>query len=312
MRRVPAIKREPQADRACDDVLSARGQVVGVYRPGFEEDSTLRSTFIRELTLLQLSRAPVMSGPDQLVQPAIPKTVVRYWHDSEDVPDDVESCLETWDPLREEGFAFRQFDDVTAAAYIAERYDTREVAAFARCRHPAMRSDYLRMCVLLADGGFYVDADDVLRGDGWRDLFCDSALKVQPLCYDLSTNAMVPSAELSRVDLPTDDRIFYVNNDPIVAPAGHPILRRALVRATDRLLGEDPAPEIQSTTGPGNLTAALTAHVISQWEGTHAAPDFMFLLDWERIAEPRWELEYRNDDRNWRNMNAAGGVEDAD
>jgi hypothetical protein len=176
-----------------------------------------------------------------------------------------------------------------------------------------MRSDYLRMCVVLADGGLYVDADDVLRGEGWQDLFCDNTLKVQPLCYDISTNAMVPSAELRRIDLPTDHRIFYVNNNPIAGPADHPILRRALARATDNLLGDDPAPEIQSTTGPGNLTAALAAHANrSQREDAHSLPDFVLLLDWERTAEPRWELEYRNDDRNWRNMNGAGGVEDVD
>ncbi len=70
-------------------------------------------------------------------------------------------------------------------AYIAERYGPREVAAFERCRHPAMRSDYLRMCFVLAEGGLYVDADDVLLGDGWSDVFRDGTLKVQPLCYDV-------------------------------------------------------------------------------------------------------------------------------
>jgi hypothetical protein len=30
--------------------------------------------------------------------------------------------------------------------------------------------------------------------------------------------------------------------------------------------------------------------------------DFDLLLDWEETAEPRWELDYRDDERNWRNM----------
>ena len=114
---------------------------------------------------------------------------------------------------------------------------------------------------------------------------------------------MVPAPELRRPDLPTDGRIFYVNNNPIAAPAGHPVLRRALARATDRLLGDEQAPEIQSTTGPGNLTAVLAAHAReSQVLGHAAAPDFELLLEWERVAEPCWDLGYRNDDRNWRNM----------
>lgn len=217
------------------------------------------------------------------------------------MPPDVRKCLESWDALRDEGFSFRMFGDASASAFIAERYGHREVAAFARCRHPAMRCDYLRMCFVLAEGGLYVDADDVLLGDGWKDIFRDGKLKVQPLCYDVTASCMVSASELRRTDLPTDDRIFYVNNNPIAAPAGHPVLRRALARATDNLLGDEPAPEIQSTTGPGNLTAVLAAHA-REVQVCGALADFELLLDWEGTAEPRWDLAYRGDARNWRNM----------
>jgi mannosyltransferase OCH1-like enzyme len=226
---------------------------------------------------------------------------VRFWHDQCDVPPDVRNCLESWDKLRDKGFAFRIFGDASAAAYIAERYGPREIAAFARCRHPAMRSDYLRMCFVLAEGGLYIDADDVLLGGGWKNVFLDGTLKIQPLCYDVTAGGMVPASELRRTDLPTDGRIFYVNNNPIAAPAGHPVLRRALTRATDRLLGDEQAPEIQSTTGPGNLTAVLAAHA-RQSQIRDEVPDFELLLDWEGTAEPCWDLDYRNDARNWRNI----------
>ena len=231
----------------------------------------------------------------------IPRTLVRYWHDPHSVPTDVRRCLDTWEALREDGFSMRMFGDSSARAYIVERYGAREVAAFERCRHPAMRSDYFRMCFVLAEGGLYVDADDVLLGDGWREVFRDGTLKVQPLCYDIGAGCMVAAAELRRTDLSTVERIFYVNNNPLAAPAEHPVLRRALSRATDRHLGEDPAPEIQSTTGPGNLTASLAAHAHEvHVKGTH--PDFELLLDWDSTAEPRWDLAYRSDTRNWRNM----------
>lgn len=209
--------------------------------------------------------------------------------------------MESWDSLRAEGFSFRMFGDASAAAYIEKRYGVRELAAFARCRHPAMRSDYLRMCFVLAEGGLYVDADDVLLGDGWNDAVQGGTLKVHPLCYDVTAGGMLSGRELRRTDLPTSGRIFYVNNNPIAAPADHPILRRALMRATDILLGDESAPEIQATTGPGNLTVALAAHAReSQASGT--LPDFELLLDWEKTAEPCWDLAYRSDPRNWRNM----------
>lgn len=272
------------------------------YPPGFEEDDRLRSDFIRQLTLRQLERDRGSSRCELTSRTVlIPRTLVRFWHDPCDVPPDVRECLESWDALRDEGFAFRMFGDASAAAYIAERYGPRERAAFARCRHPAMRSDYLRMCFVLAEGGLYVDADDVLLGGGWKDVFRDGTLKVQPLCYDVTAGGMVSASELRRTDLPTDGRIFYVNNNPIAAPAGHPVLRRALARATDSLLGDEPAPEIQSTTGPGNLTAVLAAHA-RESQVSSTRPDFELLLDWEGTAEPCWDLAYRSDARNWRNM----------
>ena len=274
-----------------------------LYPPGFEEKDQLRSAFIREL-IVHLVERP--SSPDFDVPPvtkAVPRTLIQYWHDPSDIPDDVRDCLASWNRLVAEGFEIRMFCDASAAAYIAERYGSCEREAFERCRHPAMRSDYLRMCVVLAEGGLYVDADDVLVGDGWQSLFGDDRLKLQPLCYDIPTAQMVPAAEIWRPDLPTEGRIFYVNNNPIAAAAGHPVLRAALSRATDRLLGKDPLPEIQATTGPGNLTAALAAHAY-KLVATGAPLDFDVMRDWENIAETRWHLSYRSDARNWRNMDA--------
>ena len=164
------------------------------------------------------------------------------------------------------------FGDASATAYIAKRYGPPELAAFARCRHPAMRSDYLRICFVLAEGGLYVDADNVLMGDGWKDIFSDGTLKVQPLCYDVTAGGMVSMSELQQTDLPAEGRIFYVNNNPIAAPAGHPVLRRALARATNRLLDGEPTPEIQATTGPGNLTAVLAAHAAEQLDSPLRTP----------------------------------------
>lgn len=274
------------------------------YRTGFEEDDELRSSFIRDLTLQQLEHPASLGVDKQEMSPLIPKKLIRYWHDKNNVPEDVMVCLRSWERLRDEGFECSLFNDESAQTYIAERFGAEECKAFSLCHHPAMRCDYLRMCVLLAEGGFYVDADDVLLGDSWRYLFHDGALKVQPLCYDIKSSSMLSAVDIWRADLPTTERIFYINNDPIVAPAGHPVLQRALIRATETLLGDVHLPEIQSTTGPGNFTAALAAHahkLIREGEPL----DFEFLRDWEMIAETRWDLSYRNDERNWRNMGSA-------
>lgn len=270
------------------------------YEQGFEEDDRLRSDFIRDLTLRQLDYAePGMKRASR--RKRIPKTLVRFWHEPDRVPADVRACLDSWDVLREDGFDLRMFGDASAGQYIAERYGRREHAAFGLCRHPAMRSDYFRMCFVLAEGGLYVDADDVLRGDAWREVCRDSALQVQPLCYDVPSGRMLPASDISRADLPRAGRIFYVNNNPLAAPAGHPVLSRALARATSKLLGGGSRPEIQSTTGPGNLSAALAAHAREALlSGIDS--DVKLLMGWEATAEPCWTLGYRKDARNWRKM----------
>lgn len=269
------------------------------YSLGFEANEDLRSSFIREITLSQLEDEA--KAADEVDSASIPRKLIRFWHDPFDLPVDVRVCLDSWGRLADDAFAFHMFDDVSGAAYIADNYGDRERSAFARCSHPAMRCDYLRLCFVLAEGGLYVDADDILLGDEWKRVFHNGKLKIQPLCYDIAAGAMVPAADIWRPDLPTENRVFYVNNDPIAAPAGHPVLRRALRDATAKLLDDNRFPEIQSTTGPGNLTAALAAHA-NELRLAGAPPDFELLRDWDSIAEMRWDLSYRGDARNWRNV----------
>lgn len=273
--------------------------------PDLERDDLLRSTFVRELILRQIKSADRTIGSSNISASSIPKTLVRYWHDLNELPEDVKECLNSWNRLDREGFEIRMFNDLSAKAYIADKFGARETAAFARCRHPAMRSDYLRMCFVLAEGGMYVDADDVLLDDGWRDIFQDGRLKLQPLCYDIPTGRMVPASQFWLADLPTGDRVFYINNDPIAAPAGHPLLARALARSTEKLLGEEEVPIIQSTTGPGNLTVALATHAHALLSAGSPL-DFELLRNWDDIAETRWDLSYRGDGRNWRNVEGSG------
>ena len=53
----------------------------------------------------------------------------------------------------------RLFDHPAAADFIARRVGERAARAFAECAVPAMQADFFRYCALLADGGFWVDAD---------------------------------------------------------------------------------------------------------------------------------------------------------
>ncbi len=257
------------------------------------EDHTLMSEFMRSL---------IAAGPDSDLTngtPVVPRLVVQYWNDSDSIPADVQACLNSWAVLESAGFERLLFDDVMAADFIEEHFTQRHVLAFERCQHPAMRADYFRLCFILERGGFYVDADDVYLGQSVDALLQGNELKLQPLCYDIATDSMMDPGVQAKASEPSE-RVFYVNNNPLVAPAGHSIIRKALERATFSILSSSSNQrDIQSLAGPGNLTATLVEHAAAQLPG--AIADFVLFEGWGSIAESKWPLEYRTDQRNWRN-----------
>jgi mannosyltransferase OCH1-like enzyme len=260
------------------------------------EDDGLRSAHVRHL--LQCA----MTTKSRLVAPQIPKLLVQFWDDPVTLPSDVRECLDSWQPLGKSGFKRLLFDDDAASQFISRVFGRTFVTAFDRCYHPAMRCDYFRLCFLFAFGGFYVDADESYLGTSCEDLFVNNMLKAQPLCYDPASESMVPTEVFAHDESFSPDWIFYVNNNPLVAPPFHPVIKLALVRSTRILLHGSGQPDIQSTTGPGNLTASLVRYSIT----CHRAGrdrDFSLLDDWETVSTSRWPLSYRSDARNWRLWN---------
>jgi len=262
--------------------------------PDVAEDLRLRSLYVRKL----IQEGP--SEPQCVGRVDIPKVIVQFWHDSCAIPSDVRECLESWEVLTTRGFTHILFDEKKARLFISRRFGPPEVAAFDRCHHPAMRSDYFRLCYILMNGGLYVDADDFYQGADCDSLFRDDRLKVQPFCFDPDGKRMVGADIFLRGGARSAGWIFYINNNPLIAPPSHPIIRLALDRSTRILLSHCTENlEVQSTTGPGNLTASLVRHSIAS-ERAGAPRDFTLLTDWESIAATRWSLSYRNDERNWR------------
>ena len=258
------------------------------------EDHRLRSRHMEAL----IREAGPAEEPGSRAE--IPLVVVQFWHDAAAVPDDVRECLDSWEILMHQGFQRAFFDDDRARRFIEERFGCQHVAAFDQCHHPAMRCDYFRLCYIYIHGRFYVDADEVYQGRDCRPLFRDGRLKIQPLCYDVSSGTMVRPDVFMRSEASSPDWIYYVNNNPLIAPAGHAVIGLALNRATRILLGPDAGRhDIQSTTGPGNLTASLVEHSITAGSSGKAR-DFVLLSDWESMSVSRWPLSYRNDERNWR------------
>ncbi len=257
-----------------------------------------RSNFVREL--VQRSNQPVRVPAAHLG--TIPKRIVQFWDDLGRLPRDVRECMESWKKLEQSGFELQVFDENSAREFIQIRLGSRYESAFDKCYHPSMKSDYFRYSYIFVEGGFYIDADDVYHGTPIDHLFTDGRLKLQPFCYDIPTAQMVPPSVFVNSEANELSWIFYFNTTPLIAVRNHPIVERALLNATTALEQESKGelPEVQATTGPGNLTKSVFEVVT----GENCPGEALLVVhDWEKTSTSKWQLGYRSDKRNWRLSN---------
>ena len=263
-----------------------------------EEAHRKRSNFIRGV----IQGFPPCEEASRPTQSSLPRRIVHFWDDLDQLPEDVQECIASWGPVQNRGVELQLYDYARASDDILSRMGRRFEGAFARCYHPAMQSDYFRLCTIFAEGGCYIDADEVYRGGEIDHLFGDERLALHPLCYDMKSDAMVPSTIFREPGADSSDWIFYFNNNPLIAPPHHPVIKKALMSATAALedYPQDQYPEIQSATGPGNLSKAVYEHAMTNPE---VYRELRVLRDWEALAIQKWDLSYRNDRRNWRLSN---------
>lgn len=256
-----------------------------------------RSNFVREM--VQRRHGSGLISRNWSI-PA-PKRIVQFWDDLGRLPDDVKACMDSWRQLEHFGFEIEVFDVSSAKKFIQGHLGNRYEKAFDKCYHPSMMSDYFRYSYVFVNGGFYIDADDVYHGKPIDHLFEDGRLKLQPFCYDIATCQMVPPSIFTAPGANQPGWIFYFNTTPLIASSHHPIVERALFNATlsletDLVTG---LPEVQATTGPGNLTRSVFEMLT---EGC-SSDAMMVAHDWELMSTSQWPLSYRNDSRNWRLSN---------
>jgi hypothetical protein len=262
------------------------------------KDERERSNFVKELVQrpIEIGRVPATF----LTTP--PKRIVQFWDDLRRLPNDVRECMKSWQELEQSGFELEVFDEQSAREFVHVHLGSRYLQAFDKCYHPSMKSDYFRYSYIFVKGGFYVDADDVYHGAPIDHLFSDGRLKLQPFCYDIVTAQMVPPSDFLCPGANQLSWIFYFNTTPLIAARNHPIVERALLNATTSLEqdSKDELPEVQATTGPGNLTRSIFEVLAAD-----PSPENTLLVarDWEKTSTSKWPLSYRSDTRNWRLSN---------
>lgn len=257
-----------------------------------------RSDFVRGLVQHSIGSAGALS---ELVGKP-PQRIVHFWDNLNRLPGDVGECIATWEKADKQGFERLLFDKHQAEEFIHQRLGQRYADAYNKCYHPAMQSDYFRLCYILVEGGCFIDADDVFHEAPIQYLCDDGRLKLQPLCYDVETHMMVPPSLFLIPGANASGWIFYFNMNPLIAGSGHPLIDRALAQATLNLEKDFTSglPEVQATAGPGNLTQSIFD---AATEGEAVEQNILVLHDWEQLATSKWPLSYRNDARNWRLSN---------
>ena len=266
--------------------------------PDSDEHHRQRSEFIRTLVQGNFDN----QAPTARHGRPTPRTIVQYWHNRDQLPRDVETCMSTWRRWESSGFSYRLYDWSAARAYIRRFAGYRYERAFMRCYHPAMQADYFWLCFIAKEGGLYVDADDICVGADIEFLFEDGRLRLQPLCYDIDSDKMVDTPTFLHDGAFSSSWIFYFNNNPLAGGSAHPIIVNALGRATEAIEASDNTalPEIQSTTGPGNLSKSVFE--LRQSFGTFEG-ELKVLREWSACGVTKWPLSYREDSRNWRLSN---------
>ena len=239
-------------------------------------------------------------GPSGRPLAQIPRSIVQFW-DQRSVPADVMACMRSWSHLTEIGYTYEIYDDSAAREFIEAHYSSIYLDAYLKCYHPAMRCDYFRMTYLLAKGGIYSDADNVLVSmRGLDDLLTSgAALYLSPLFHDKSGDQPIMMDErLALASLEEDHVYAYFNNDPLICERGCPIVRLALDRATQLIIQNSQAgivSNIHGVTGPSNITYAISAY-FNYWQTI----DFKTIYKWQEMVSTVSDLEYKYTDRNWR------------
>jgi Glycosyltransferase sugar-binding region containing DXD motif len=263
-------------------------------------------------------------------QPAPASLCISQYWDTELVPGYMTGLFASFRE-RNPDFAHRVFSEAEAERFIAERFGSREAAAFRACAVPSMQSDYFRYCAVLAFGGVYADADFRCVGP------------LRPLVEGCDRGEIFLGPTLHPLNGRQTRRVwsqFFAFREP-----GAPFLELALEIATANVeariaerawpAGEKAVEGIWLTVGPGIFTLMRFIHdwgsfdsfldgiagsaaepfgelyretigdygrVVAAFDGVRVSP-YESLMTW--VADPEDPLPYKETDVHWHNVKTA-------
>ena len=211
----------------------------------------------------------------QELAPRIPRLITQFWNDRQPPPD-VARLMQSWKGF-DPGFEIERFDDASALAYLRARCDPSVGRAFSRAGEPAQRADLFRLARLFFEGGYFIDADDRVRG---------------------GLEAYVPRhAEF----FAHQEDIGSIGNNVLGAVPRHPAIGLALNEAVSAILRGD-RDLVWLTTGPGLLTRSLARWLAAEPErlGMQTASiAILTLAEMRRVAAIHCHAAYKKRGRAW-------------
>ncbi|WP_171060898.1 glycosyltransferase family 32 protein [Poseidonocella sp. HB161398] len=223
----------------------------------------------RKVGAWQAEAAAAQPGPGA---GGIPRRILQYW-DSVEVPGSTAQVMASWEAVP--GYSYRRFDRPSAIAYLRDRFGEAHLRAFLLANGPAEESDFLRLCLLLAEGGIYADADTLLAGD--------------PETLRGAGAGMVLYRE----------SFGAVGNTVMAAAPGHPLLQQAVDMALAALRARE-NDITWAKTGPGLLTRATALH-LEETAGQPGGPDLRLLPEQAvlRVVQMHMALPYKAAPAYW-------------
>ncbi len=234
--------------------------------------------------------------------PERPMGVVQFW-DTAEPPDDVVVFMDRWSTLYTG--RYQRFSSASARSFIEAHFPEEYATAYAKCWHPAMQSDFFRLCYLYRNGGAYIDADEAPTGRLPEfDLAHGHFLALRPFIHVLDNDKKIALRQAAYLENQASQASaeVYFNNSPILCSPRNPILCLAMIRAKSLLLsGRAEKLGIHDSTGPTTLSLAVVIHLLMCGTSGRKPVDVMS-IDWDFYARVGMEdeLAYKLDDRDWR------------
>lgn len=214
----------------------------------------------------------------------IPRTIFQFW-DTVTPPPEVQVFMQGWSD-ENPGYEHLTFNNEAAASFIHENFGMELCKQFQRCFHPAMKSDFFRLCFAFHKGGIYVDADE----------YCKVPLiEWMPEGIDLV------------VSYSDWEKNTYIHNWFFGVTPKHLVIEKALRSALQRLWAWESGvtrPYLWDATGPGNLTRAIIDTLSqSNFEKFPSASRLCVITERElRNYLRAAELPYKTTASNWRRV----------